>query len=211
LGSALTLLEPSTSLADVPSHSAFALSQSKMSLVPHTTHYVVRHRQSRRWSAQGSSCFPFPFSYIVLSVVSGHIQKAMDKPSRTFTVVSCCARIVWHALSLSLEAISEWKMWVSGFAGSSAAGGCRLVLQYVSLMCLAISVQLQRDGPSAGQKRHTPITYSSDSPANKHPKPDKSQREIYQPPSGKYSNKVSSYGKFFSLYVLCIWCVPFVW
>jgi hypothetical protein len=55
---------------------------------------------------------------------------------------------------------------------------------------------LQKDGPAAGQKRHTPITYSSDSSANKHPKTDKSQREIYQPPSGKYSNKVSSYGKF---------------
>ncbi|KDR14692.1 Apoptosis inhibitor 5, partial [Zootermopsis nevadensis] len=53
-----------------------------------------------------------------------------------------------------------------------------------------------KDGPSAGHKRHTPITYSSDSAANKHPKTDKSQREIYQPPSGKYSNKVSSYGKF---------------
>jgi len=77
-------------------------------------------------------------------------------------------------------------------------------------MCLAVSVHLQRDGPSAGQKRHTPITYSSDSPANKHPKTDKSQREIYQPPSGKYSNKVSSYGKFFLacvLYLMCTICV----
>jgi len=81
---------------------------------------------------------------------------------------------------------------------------------YVSLMCLAISVHLQRDGPSAGQKRHTPITYSSDSPANKHPKTDKSQREIYQPPSGKYSNKVSSYGKFFLacvVYWMCTICM----
>lgn len=50
-----------------------------------------------------------------------------------------------------------------------------------------------KDGPSTGQKRHTPITFSSDSSGNKHPKTDKSQREIYQPPSGKYSNKVSSY------------------
>jgi hypothetical protein len=81
-------------------------------------------------------------------------------------------------------------------------------------MSLAVAdfhrVHLQRDGPSAGQKRHTPITYSSDSPANKHPKTDKSHREIYQPPSGKYSNKVSSYGKFFHtyfVYLMCTICV----
>ncbi|KAJ9601059.1 hypothetical protein L9F63_000794 [Diploptera punctata] len=48
----------------------------------------------------------------------------------------------------------------------------------------------KKDGASPGQKRHTPITFS-DSP--KHMKTDKSQRELYQPPSGKYSNKVSSY------------------
>nr|CAD7414138.1 unnamed protein product [Timema poppensis] len=46
---------------------------------------------------------------------------------------------------------------------------------------------------SSGQKRHTPITFSSDSPSSKHYKTEKSQREIYQPPSGKYSTKVSSY------------------
>nr|CAD7455025.1 unnamed protein product [Timema tahoe] len=46
---------------------------------------------------------------------------------------------------------------------------------------------------STGQKRHTPITFSSDSPSSKHYKTEKSQREIYQPPSGKYSTKVSSY------------------
>nr|CAD7427285.1 unnamed protein product [Timema monikensis] len=49
---------------------------------------------------------------------------------------------------------------------------------------------------SSGQKRHTPITFSSDSPSSKHYKTEKSQREIYQPPSGKYSTKVSSYSKF---------------
>jgi len=53
---------------------------------PHTTHSVARRRQSRHWSDQGLSCFPFLLSYIALSVVSGHIQKATDKPSRTFTV-----------------------------------------------------------------------------------------------------------------------------
>nr|CAD7266999.1 unnamed protein product [Timema shepardi] len=42
---------------------------------------------------------------------------------------------------------------------------------------------------SSGQKRHTPITFSSDSPSSKHYKTEKSQREIYQPPSGKYSTK----------------------
>lgn len=72
------------------------------------------------------------------------------------------------------------------------------------------SVHLQRDGPSAGQKRHTPITFTSDSPAYKHPKTDKSQREIYQPPSGKYSNKVSSYGKFFHTCVVYLMCTSYV-
>ena len=85
---------------------------------------------------------------------------------------------------------------------------------YGFLMSIAISdfpsVHLQRDGPSPGQKRHTPITFTSDSPAYKHPKADKSQREIYQPPSGKYSNKVSSYGKFFRtcvVYLMCTICM----
>ena len=73
-----------------------------------------------------------------------------------------------------------------------------------------LSFHLQRDGPSASQKRHTPITYSADSSANKHSKTDKSQREIYQPPSGKYSNKVSSYGKFFHLYVVYLICIIFM-
>ncbi|KAG8230758.1 hypothetical protein J437_LFUL009818 [Ladona fulva] len=47
----------------------------------------------------------------------------------------------------------------------------------------------QKAAPAAGQKRHTPITFG-ESPNSKHLK---SEREIYQPPSGKYSNKVSSY------------------
>nr|CAD7396725.1 unnamed protein product [Timema cristinae] len=52
---------------------------------------------------------------------------------------------------------------------------------------------------SSGQKRHTPITFSSDSPSSKHYKTEKSQREIYQPPSGKYSTKVSSYNNFYNV------------
>ncbi|XP_047003170.1 apoptosis inhibitor 5 [Schistocerca americana] len=51
-----------------------------------------------------------------------------------------------------------------------------------------------KESTSPGQKRHTPITFTSgDSSASKQPKTDKSPRELYQPPSGKYSNKVSSY------------------
>lgn len=46
------------------------------------------------------------------------------------------------------------------------------------------------------QKRHTPITFGSDN-TNKRIKEDKnSKREIYTPPSGKYSSNISSnYGK----------------
>lgn len=51
------------------------------------------------------------------------------------------------------------------------------------------------DTVRAGNKRHTPITFGADSP--KHARTSISnQREIYTPPSGKYSNKVSSYSKF---------------
>ncbi|CAG2056907.1 unnamed protein product [Timema podura] len=59
----------------------------------------------------------------------------------------------------------------------------------------AVGHAIHKDGgtTSTGQKRHTPITFSSDSPSSKHYKTEKSQREIYQPPSGKYSTKVSSY------------------
>uniref|UniRef100_A0A1B6KHU5 Apoptosis inhibitor 5/fibroblast growth factor 2-interacting factor 2 n=1 Tax=Graphocephala atropunctata TaxID=36148 RepID=A0A1B6KHU5_9HEMI len=51
------------------------------------------------------------------------------------------------------------------------------------------------NGESAGQKRHTPITFNDDSGAlhNKHSRTDVRPRELYQPPSGKYSKNVSSY------------------
>jgi len=42
---------------------------------------------------------------------------------------------------------------------------------------------------SNGQKRHTPITFSESGLAHKQARP----RELYQPPSGKYSKNVSSY------------------
>lgn len=47
------------------------------------------------------------------------------------------------------------------------------------------------------QKRHTPITFGNDNNTNKRIKEDKnSKREIYTPPSGKYSSNISSnYGK----------------
>lgn len=50
------------------------------------------------------------------------------------------------------------------------------------------------------QKRHTPITFDSDTSPNKisrgNGKPTSSeQQKIYTPPSGKYSTKVSGYGK----------------
>ncbi|XP_063227604.1 apoptosis inhibitor 5 [Bacillus rossius redtenbacheri] len=48
-----------------------------------------------------------------------------------------------------------------------------------------------KDGVMVGEKRHVPITFS-DSPS-KHAKSEKSHRELYQPPSGKYSTKVSGY------------------
>lgn len=54
------------------------------------------------------------------------------------------------------------------------------------------------DTVRAGSKRHTPITFGADSP--KHARTSISnQREIYTPPSGKYSNKVSSYSKYFGI------------
>ncbi|XP_076278620.1 apoptosis inhibitor cassowary [Lasioglossum baleicum] len=49
---------------------------------------------------------------------------------------------------------------------------------------------------SSAQKRHTPITFGNDSNSNKRSKEDKSKREIYTPPSGKYSSNISSnYGR----------------
>jgi hypothetical protein len=64
---------------------------------------------------------------------------------------------------------------------------------FVSLQDRAVVSETVR----AGSKRHTPITFGEDSP--KQPRTSsssQSQREIYTPPSGKYSNKVSSYSKF---------------
>uniref|UniRef100_A0A1B6EI71 Apoptosis inhibitor 5/fibroblast growth factor 2-interacting factor 2 n=1 Tax=Cuerna arida TaxID=1464854 RepID=A0A1B6EI71_9HEMI len=50
------------------------------------------------------------------------------------------------------------------------------------------------NGESAGQKRHTPITFSDDSGAlHKQSRTEARPRELYQPPSGKYSKNVSSY------------------
>lgn len=52
--------------------------------------------------------------------------------------------------------------------------------------------EVVNDSVRAGNKRHTPITFGGASP--KHARTSiSSQREIYTPPSGKYSNKVSSY------------------
>uniref|UniRef100_A0A1B6D2U6 Apoptosis inhibitor 5/fibroblast growth factor 2-interacting factor 2 n=1 Tax=Clastoptera arizonana TaxID=38151 RepID=A0A1B6D2U6_9HEMI len=45
----------------------------------------------------------------------------------------------------------------------------------------------------AGQKRHIPITFGDSGGGNKHSRTEARNREIYTPPSGKYSNKVSSY------------------
>lgn len=46
---------------------------------------------------------------------------------------------------------------------------------------------------SPGQKRHTPITFGNDNAPNKRSKEDKgNKREIYTPPSGKYSSNISS-------------------
>ncbi|KAI4489840.1 hypothetical protein M0804_004022 [Polistes exclamans] len=46
---------------------------------------------------------------------------------------------------------------------------------------------------SSSQKRHTPITFGNDSSSSKRNKEDKSnKREIYTPPSGKYSSNISS-------------------
>ncbi|KAI4501949.1 hypothetical protein M0802_002631 [Mischocyttarus mexicanus] len=52
---------------------------------------------------------------------------------------------------------------------------------------------------SSSQKRHTPITFGNDSSSSKRNKEDKNnKREIYTPPSGKYSSNISSnYGMYF--------------
>jgi hypothetical protein len=48
--------------------------------------------------------------------------------------------------------------------------------------------------PSAGDKRHAPITFGNGTAA-KHARADRGDRVIYQPPSGKYSEKISTYGE----------------
>lgn len=56
----------------------------------------------------------------------------------------------------------------------------------------------QSDTVKAGQKRHTPITFGNGSSPNKRTKDDgkTNKRELYTPPSGKYSSNISSnYGK----------------
>ncbi|KAL0272798.1 UNVERIFIED_CONTAM: hypothetical protein PYX00_005636 [Menopon gallinae] len=50
------------------------------------------------------------------------------------------------------------------------------------------------DVESPGVKRHTPITFEAGSSPTKQKKILKESKELYTPPGGKYSNKVSSYG-----------------
>lgn len=54
------------------------------------------------------------------------------------------------------------------------------------------------DETPGGTKRHTPITFgdSKGSPPKQQKKFVKESKELYTPPSGKYSNKVSSYSKY---------------
>ncbi|XP_075235301.1 apoptosis inhibitor cassowary [Lycorma delicatula] len=58
----------------------------------------------------------------------------------------------------------------------------------------ALTKDSNREGV-AGQKRHTPITFSDSASSQKQSRSESkgSTRELYTPPSGKYSNKVSSY------------------
>lgn len=50
---------------------------------------------------------------------------------------------------------------------------------------------------AAGAKRHTPITFNdNNSSPPKQKKTSKEAKELYTPPSGKYSNKVTSYSKY---------------
>lgn len=63
----------------------------------------------------------------------------------------------------------------------------------ISLSWKPASTSNHKDSASSGLKRHTPITFSSGESPPKQSKGDKPQREMYIPPSGKYSNKVSGY------------------
>ncbi|KAM0731900.1 Apoptosis inhibitor 5 [Formica fusca] len=54
----------------------------------------------------------------------------------------------------------------------------------------------KKNEKNSTQKRHTPITFGNDNGSNKRSKEDKSnKREIYTPPSGKYSSNISNYGR----------------
>lgn len=53
--------------------------------------------------------------------------------------------------------------------------------------------QLSKNNSEAGQKRHTPITFGDSGVPQKQSRNETRNRELYTPPSGKYSNKVSSY------------------
>ncbi|XP_011064219.1 PREDICTED: LOW QUALITY PROTEIN: apoptosis inhibitor 5 [Acromyrmex echinatior] len=54
----------------------------------------------------------------------------------------------------------------------------------------------KKSDKNSAQKRHTPITFGNDNSPNKRNKEDKnSKREIYTPPSGKYSSTISNYGR----------------
>lgn len=57
-----------------------------------------------------------------------------------------------------------------------------------------LNKEVIKDGV-AGQKRHTPITFGESGSAQKQSRTENKggSRELYTPPSGKYSNKVSSY------------------
>ena len=56
----------------------------------------------------------------------------------------------------------------------------------------------QGEKVATGQKRHTPITFGSDGNSSKRIREENrnTKRELYTPPSGKYSSNISSnYGK----------------
>lgn len=73
---------------------------------------------------------------------------------------------------------------------------------------------LQSEKVAVGQKRHTPITFGNEKSPIKRSKEDNNskggKREIYTPPSGKFSSNISSnYGKF--LFILIINLYNFVY
>lgn len=64
----------------------------------------------------------------------------------------------------------------------------------VDLSWKTITNSQKSDKTVSGQKRHTPITFGNDSSLNKRNKDDmkNNKRELYTPPSGKYSSNISS-------------------